>query len=1439
MPNKKTVRLQTNTGRAIYFRFIRGSWVSPAGEFGTLTGTSKTGFVYTSKFGITFTFDTIANSGRILSITPANNTAITVSYNSGTMINSVTSGGRSLTFSYSEGRISKIEDPSGNVWVYDITDNLNAVTFSNTDDSGVHGQINYLYQDIVVNGVTFSTGGNKSQLTRITQRQTSEVAVDLGIFSYKQSKIVRTVSSAINEAFQNNVQLTYGQVIKKQSTTTITRTGRSTKTITVSTISGHPRITQIRATAEAGDEWTNAKLSWNTNRTIASITDGNGIVTTFSNYDSKGNPRTIVEGSGSSIARTIRVTYHPMLSAPMTISRLSVDGISQCTVTYDYDSDYGTDYNASPTNYPHQIIAAGKTDISLSGALESSVTHTSKIYYDSNHRITQVQGANGNSVWMDYWPVDTNYDYDNDNRLKSVWVNPSGDTTIRRQFNKYDENGRPLELQNPNNVLTNLFYNPLGYVLASEVYTPSDKLLSKYSYNLAGNLVSIATPEKTSINMDYDGASRIWRRYAKTADGDSVPWSKVVTFDNQNRVITFRRFAGLGSTTTPDGEEEFLSERTWDSFGQLASFQTIDSNDVDLPDDAYKVTFSYDDNGNLQSKTEAGLHTTSYTRDGLDRVTKITLPTGNYATFTYDISNHVITMRDPRDSENGGSGGNNRVTRDVYDDFGRLISRSTPDSGRLIQNFDASGFRTQRKDALGNVIQYYYDTANRLVKTNTPSKIDNLSYLYDETGKIGDSGITYANTAGRLTTVGAHDADGNPILSHYSYNELGYTVDNVEERGTLTSNFHYVWGENGELLSLTYPDEMIVNYEYPASGGYAPRPKPNGISVTYNGETFSLISDVKYFADGVISALTYGNGSTRELTRNRRGQMTHLVSGNVDNPVIDQQYEYDADRLGLLAAVHHFQGTERAWDWTYGYDELHRLTSYATDVRPELDSYKWMYDEVGNPLSQDYNGALTVFDYADDSKNQITSLSETENERRTYNENGFLVARTMPEEGIRYGFDSLNRLRNLYDIDTGQPLVSYDYNGAQDLWQRKSPDGTLKRFFYDNRGYVLQEESIIGTNDMTNNDMTNTEEEDNACVEGCINEQTKTVVDHIYIRGVEIARILFLCPPPPHNCEDKKDICDIHFVHEDFRRGPYGLESWECGGPGLESETNPFGQIETYMALPGKDGKIGTADDTAIRDEYGRLNNTGIGGSFLDDDLVLQGRHRDEWGIACASVNTALGPKPFSLLGFLRTPLTLAADAANKDVLARIVANQGSAGDSAQAQAGGYSTDRRARDTNFYDRTQAQAGGYSRDSESRKTEDKFYEAVKIGLEIAEHIIVEVVAGPIGTAIVIVLTPGTAERSVDPGNPTTDDSGMQSEPFYNSWRPPIVTEIMEIGYIIEDYSYKRDLRAIGFVKPGDLISHPVPGWEEYVETVRGASAGRPPEDPCMSPYALCQ
>jgi len=1050
----KDAAIVADTGRVIHFSFTGNSWKPQDGEFGSLNIANPPGqaqsSIYTDKFGTAYSFD---SSGRLNTIQPPDNYPINITYSGGTQISSVTSGpaciprlclAASIRFSYSGSHISSISDPAGAVWLYGYTPPfipglcvptrfvacpaqlsqsgtglLQTVTIPNARIplSSVHGMTLYSYSTQTAGGITVSPTREPALLTgyavitnagpwRSGIPQSNVTEAILGLFIYSASTggqpVMVEAASGVTSQLLRHVKLQYSPQSSgapkagDQLITTVFLNGGN-KTITSTYVnSTDTRLASITSTAGTGipGEMQTESWTWNTNLTLDRHSDGNNINTFFGPYDSLGNPMAIVEAIGTPQARTTRITWHPVLSRPLSITQesvstpncftFSIPGCQTHQVIFDYDQpvnhEYSTSWNGAPTNYLYQIVEIGYTGTDLSASLKGGQqSHTVQIARDAIHRITSISGPRTGQL--------TSYAYSpSSGFLATETRSVTSGKSLITTYSGYDGDGRVTSVIDPNGNVTKTAYDLAGAVLSSGVYSADGVSSSGVTYvrDLAENIIQVTNADGSVVSTELDPALRAWRVSATPVSGtplagSSTVWSRVIDYDSFNRPVTVRLFgsgglgADMGPGCTSGGSEQLCKEFAYDPWERLASIHTLDAFD-NVCAGVYencKTTFGYDGDGNLLSVGNSLDGATTYTMDPLNRVAAIHTASGT-ATLGYDVNDHVVWRRDPRDAQNGGTGGD-RLAIYLYDDFGRVIMVRTPDIGTWTNTYDASGNLSASQDGSGAHLNYTYDFLNRRTGVTSPSPNESVTFVYDEQVSIPGTNTSSMNSQGRLTSILATDLSGNPVVNRFSYDDRGDALLQTDLRsiGQFPNNFpdfvtttQFAWETNtSKLDSITYPDHLVVTLQCPSVEGSASMLKPSGIAVSFNGATTCLVSNAKYFADGAIQGLQFGNNSTLVVTRNKRGETMAITSGPASTPVVQQSYTYPPNDIGQVTSVTFFPNQPNTWQWLLSYNGIGELKTYSTNVRPTMDSYAWGYDEVGNRTKESCNGQVRSYSY--------------------------------------------------------------------------------------------------------------------------------------------------------------------------------------------------------------------------------------------------------------------------------------------------------------------------------------------------------------------------------------------------------------------------------------------------------------------------------------------
>ncbi len=417
---------------------------------------------------------------------------------------------------------------------------------------------------------------------------------------------------------------------------------------------------------------------------------------------------------------------------------------------------------------------------------------------------------------------------------------------------------------------------------------------------------------------------------------------------------------------------------------------------------AVKVSYTYDDNGNVVKVTDALGHVTAMTYDALDRVSTSTDASGHIASYQYDIGDRLTQVTDPR----------GLVTGYTYDGFGQLWKQVSPDTGTTAFTYDAYGRRSSMTRADGVLTTYGYDSLNRLTSISAGGQTQNATY------------DNCTNGVGRLCR--ASDANGT---TSYSYTPDGQIAGRGFSIGGTTYALGYSYDSIGRVASVVYPDGNSVAYSYTHG-------RISAATVTVSGNLESFASAVTYRpGDPTMASWTSHNGLTNTLAYDTDGRLTGISVPGVQNLA----FNYDSvDRINKIT-----NGIDSTLTQAFGYDPMSRLNSVISTA----DNESFQYDANGNRISQVGNGTST-----------LSTVSATSNRLSNfgvhaygYDANGNT---TLVNGESRYHYDAFNRM----DSAAG---TSY-YVNPEGQRLRKSGGAGTSYFAPDGSGGMLAESSGTG-----------------------------------------------------------------------------------------------------------------------------------------------------------------------------------------------------------------------------------------------------------------------------------------------------------------------------------------------------------------------------------------
>jgi RHS repeat-associated protein len=567
---------------------------------------------------------------------------------------------------------------------------------------------------------------------------------------------------------------------------------------------------------------------------IQSVTDVDGRTLTVT-YTDKGLLAELVDGAGSSLAKTFRFGYD-MTQGNKNVKLVSVvdpranaAGLSYATdlAYYDLPEDDPkfhwwaktiTDREANSTGFAY-LDPDGSTGSQIQTTLTDPEGHATVTLLDGFGRSTQITNAKGEVTRL-AWDADNNV-----TRLEE----PNGAFTTWT----YDQNtGYPLTIRDPeannnNTPPTTLTYQTTldGHVADLTSKTSPEGRSWAFGYDTLGNLTAVTDPKGTA-----------------TPDPDDFTTS--YTYDSLGQMLT---------ATDANGHTTSFS-----SYHDSGYPQTITD---PLGND---TTFTYDARGNVLAVTDPQPATSSYEYDLFgrpgesrvpksatdtivtpapvydrnDNVTTAFAPNGAVTGYAYQKTDRMVETILPPDSPTGPQ----RKISYAYDRVGNLISQTEP-KGNLTTGdpddfvtsygYDPIYQLTSATNADGDRISYAYDNVGNVTTVVDPHKNATTDpadfttrYTYDRAHRV----LTVTDAAGHAASTG-YDLDGN--VTSTTDRQGATTLISLDERA-MPAEVKVPHADNGG--TTTY---RITRYEYDQVGNRTRTITPRGVEAAGDPDDFT------------------------------------------------------------------------------------------------------------------------------------------------------------------------------------------------------------------------------------------------------------------------------------------------------------------------------------------------------------------------------------------------------------------------------------------------------------------------------------------------------------------------------------------------------------------------------------------------------------------------
>jgi len=801
--------------------------------------------------------------GRLTSIATRSGRVTTLGYDvAGRLIGVTGPFGHRLAFFYdANGRIGQIQGPDGGVFTYgyDGANNLASVRAPDGASRTYH----------------YTAPSLPNALTGITDENGARFA------SYTYDGPGRAIATE-HAGGVSRVAVAYNA----DKTATVTRPTGARQIYAFNT--QHEMVKPVAVSGPPSREAGASAYAYDPNGFVASRTDYNGIVTTFTR-DARGLPSAWTEAAGTGSARAFTATWHPTYRLPLTL-------IEPRRTTQN-------SYDAKGNLLRRTVLGEGRA---------RSWAYT----YNPLGQMLTIDGPRT----------------DVSDRLTFTYHAHGGVATItnaqghRTQFPDYDANGRLLRMIDPNGLTTTFVYDARGRLIRRDI----GGLVTQFEYDAVGQLIKRTDPDSSFRTFAYDAAHRL----ISIADhlGNRIAY----TLDPAGNRIEERVTDAAGTPIRTRANTFDAINRLATTRGQLAG----------------PTEYAYDNNSNLTQVTDPLGFATAFAYDALNRMTSATDPDRQITEMAYDASDNLVSVTDARrnvteygydalgnqtQQRSPDTGNTNRLFNDAgevvsqTDAHGRLTSTSRDALGRITQQryagvtpttftYDTGangiGRRNQMTDAAGTTT-WGHDAHGRVTRRSGPG--GTVLYGYDAQGRLDrmtyPSGmvVTYAWTADRVTGIAVN---GTPILSNIDYFAFGpvkgWTWGNgrpyartFDADGRLSSyplgnrTRQLVYDAASRITGYSDSDTArSATFDYDALGrltGYHPSSGP-GDAYRYDAVGNRLgTNTASYSYDSRSNRLTDVSGGPRA------GRYTYDATGNI---VADGRGAYTFDgRNRLIRAV--------------------------------------------------------------------------------------------------------------------------------------------------------------------------------------------------------------------------------------------------------------------------------------------------------------------------------------------------------------------------------------------------------------------------------------------------------------------------------------------------------------------------------------------------------
>ena len=456
-----------------------------------------------------------------------------------------------------------------------------------------------------------------------------------------------------------------------------------------------------------------------------------------------------------------------------------------------------------------------------------------------------------------------------------------------------------------------------------------------------------------------------------------------------------------------------------------------------------------------------------------------------YATTenVYDIYGDLSQTKDPR----------GLITNYTLDDHGRVTKQTLPDGDWVETRYNAldqatKAWSSQNGSETSPAVSYTYDKFHRPSQISYKSG-ESVSYTYDlgdntltQTTNDGSQTYTYTYTHDQLNRVMTRNDSLLGYKTFYEYDDSSMRTRmyiQPSAGGTDHYDVRYSYDEANRLLSVK--DALAAktaSYAYFDIGALKTTTNPNGITAHRALDTLNRLDTLNYKKDTttVLSSLDYtydDKSNVTQLVRNDTGaggtsktfsfgydKLSRLTSANYGNETVSYTYDKSGNRLTQVSSV---DGTT-AYTVATNSNQLNSRSLVPEDS--DFATMNYTYDAEGKLTKRSEGNDSDAFSYGFGS--QLKKITKTRNNTVTqtlayaYDGNGQRVKVT-DSGGTRYFL--YDGLMPVLELDADKKVTASYVYGADGVVYRRQHIATAHWHFDEGNGTVLHD--VDGRNDGT------------------------------------------------------------------------------------------------------------------------------------------------------------------------------------------------------------------------------------------------------------------------------------------------------------------------------------------------------------------------------------